>query len=172
MSLKNKKSPQDKNFPYNDLTTPIESIKSIERSIKRSLNVNIPSGIDAFTMKDVKMLAEMEREAAIREAKEREENGDPPLGQCCDECGEELGEEHHEISQGLLRPKEYLCDNCYRKRYGPYKCDKCGEEFSSGEIDWENSNKEEDSYICMKCSWKEQYGDVSEDEDDNEPASW
>ncbi len=172
MSLKNKKSPQDKNFPYNDLTPPIESIKSIERSIKRSLNVNIPSGIDAFTVKQFQRVREMEKEARLEWAKEREENGEPPLGQCCDECGEELGEESHEISQGILRPEEYLCDDCYRKRYGPYKCKKCGEEFSSGEIDWENSDKEEDSYICMKCSWKEQYGDASEDEYDDKAPSW
>ena len=161
-----------KHKPPNDLTPPIESIESIERSIKRSLSVNIPSGINAFTVKQFQMLQEMEKRTRLEWAKEREENGEPPLGQCCDECGEELGEEFHEISQGILRPEEYLCDDCYRKRYGPYKCKKCGEECSSGEIDWENSDEEEDSYICMKCSWEEQYGDVSEDEDDNEPASW
>ena len=105
-----------KHKPQNDLTPPIESIESIERSIKRSLNVNIPSGISAFTMKDIKILAEMEKEAMLQWAKEREENGEPPLGECCEECGEELGEESHEISQGILRPEEYLCDDCYRKR--------------------------------------------------------
>jgi hypothetical protein len=162
----------DINFPYYDLTPPIESIESIERGIKRSFGLYSSSGTHGFTMKDVKAIAEMERGAALREAKEREENGEPPLGQCCDECGEELGEESHEISQGILRPEEYLCDDCYRKRYGPYKCKKCGKECLSGEIDWENSDKEEDSYICMKCSWEEQYGDASEDEYDDKASSW
>jgi DNA-directed RNA polymerase subunit RPC12/RpoP len=157
--------------PDFDLTPPIESIDSIERRIKNAFQQPL-SVYGSLTKKDVEWIAKVEHERSIRDAKEREETGEPPPGEYCDECGKELGEDRHKIKNWILDPEEYFCDDCYRKRYGPYKCRKCGKEFSSGEIDWDESDKEEDSYICTKCSWKEQYGDISEDDHDDEPASW
>jgi DNA-directed RNA polymerase subunit RPC12/RpoP len=158
-------------MPYDDMRPPIEPLGSIERVLRNAIRQH-QSIMNSFTVKEWEKIKEWDREARQQWAREREENGEPPLGECCDECGKRLENDSHEIKHGLLAPEEYLCDDCYRKRYGPYKCRKCGEEFSSGEIDWQESDKEEDSYICSKCSWKERYGDDDEYDHDDEPASW
>jgi len=161
----------DINFPHYDLTPRIESIEAIERSIKKAFGY--PKSVySSLTKKDADMIARMEHEAAIRDAKEREENGEPPLGECCDNCGNEVEEDLHRVKDGLFGREEYLCDACFRKHYGPYKCWKCGELFSENEIDWDHSSREEDSYICKDCAYRHLYSDSSEDDYDDEPASW
>jgi hypothetical protein len=158
---------QNPNF---DLTPPIESIQSIERQIKYWFGQYPSSGIEAFTAKHVKALTEM-RMAPLDEHTDEDED-DLSTDLCCDDCGEELGNDYHTIDKGLLRRNEHLCPDCFRKRNGPFRCDECGGEFSSGDIDWKNSDRDAESYICLRCSWKDRYGSASSDEDEDGSDGW
>jgi len=139
--------------PYYDLTPPIESIESIEREIKKMWGLQTRG----FTMKDVKAITEIRR-ASLDESSEMDEDDNKQSTLCCDDCGEELGDDFHTLDGDILCQIEHICPDCYRKRYGPYKCYNCEKEFSAKEIDWDNSDKDEDSYICRDCSYNQQFG--------------
>lgn len=156
MSLKNKKSPQDINYPYDNLTPPIESIESIERSIKKGFrkSLNFTSGGSNHVQKHVKS---HDAADSSEESCDIIVDDDDPVRSDCSECGKDLGDEYYTIHD-LFCPTAHLCPDCYRKRYGPYKCYNCEKEFSAKEIDWDNSDKDEDSYICRDCSYNQQFG--------------
>jgi DNA-directed RNA polymerase subunit RPC12/RpoP len=144
-------------MPYDDQKPPVEPLGSMERMMQRLMKQH-QSIMNSFTVTQwerVEERIEMDRE---QREKEKKEKGELPFGESCDDCGKELGEDSHQISHGQLILEEYLCDDCYRKRYGPYKCWECGEEFSEYDIDWDRSSKHENSYICKNCSYRQQFG--------------